>query len=102
MSAITQSAKGEECQLRIAGVCNFDPSTTVWAHANGSAAGKGIGMKAPDYLGAYACSCCHDVYDRRRKAPFNMSREEVEIAFWEGHARSLILLDRKGLLRKAA
>lgn len=84
------------CQIRLPGICNFDKASTIWAHANGSAGGKGIGMKADDLLGAYACSDCHDVYDRRK--PVAMERNEVELAFWEGHARSLILLIKKGII----
>ena len=95
MSKITQSARGEECQIRLPGVCNGDPATTVWAHANGSAAGKGIGMKSPDLLGAYACSSCHDEIDRRTR---KMERDYVKLAFCEGHFRSLRKLIEKGLV----
>lgn len=86
------------CQIRIAGVCNFNPETTVWAHANGSAPGKGIGMKSHDLLGAYACSACHDVYDRRRPAPIGSTRDGIELDFWHGHARSIVLLIEHGLI----
>lgn len=97
MSRITESARGVACQIRLYGVCNHDPATTVWAHANGSAAGKGVGMKAPDLLGAYACSACHDAYDRRTH-PAGYTRQEIELAFWHGHARSLCQLIERGLL----
>ena len=53
-------------------------------------------MKADDLLGTYACSACHDVYDRRM--PTKMPRVEVELAFWEGHARSLLKLIEKGVI----
>lgn len=96
MSAITESARGEMCQVRLQHICNFNRETTVWAHANGSAAGKGMWMKSLDLLGAYACSACHDAYDRR--VPTDIPRAEIEVAFWEGHARSLILLIEKGLI----
>lgn len=96
MSTITKSARGEYCQIRLPGICNHDRATTVWCHANGSAAGKGIGMKSEDLLGAYGCSSCHDVYDRR--VPTEMLRVEVELAFWQGHARSLLLLIEKGII----
>lgn len=86
------------CQVRIPGWCNALRETTVWAHANGSAAGKGIGMKSHDLLGAYACSNCHDLYDRRHPTPPGISREEIELCFWEGHARSVLILIDKGLL----
>lgn len=98
MSKITESARGAQCQIRIPGVCNHRPETVVWCHANGSAAGKGIGMKSHDLLGAYGCSACHDVVDRRARLPIGTYRETVELMFWEGHARSLLLLIKNGLV----
>lgn len=99
MSKITESARGEDCTIRIPGVCNFDPATTVWCHGNGSAAGKGIGMKAIDILGAYGCSACHAVYDRLVPLPEGMSRDQVKLYFLEGLMRSLLILVRKGLVK---
>jgi len=58
---ITQSARGEECTLRIPGVCNRNPETTVFAHINGG----GMGTKHHDIHGCYACSDCHDWIDSR-------------------------------------
>lgn len=43
MSKITESARDQECQVRIPEVCSGDSSTVVWAHAIGLSAGKGIG-----------------------------------------------------------
>jgi len=98
VSKITDSARDEMCQIRIPAWCNFDKRTTVWCHANGSAAGKGMWMKSTDVLGAYGCSNCHDLYDRRRPTPSGITREEIELAFWEGHARSIVLLVEKNLI----
>lgn len=53
-SKITRSANGKRCQIRLPGVCTDSPNV-VWCHAIGQAAGKGIGMKVPDLLGAYGC-----------------------------------------------
>ena len=94
---ITRSAKGETCQVRLPG-CSHNPEQTVWAHCNGSAAGKGIGMKAPAYLGAYACWNCHRIYDRQANPPEGWTRVDVELAFAEGVWRSQQILERKGLL----
>lgn len=100
MSRITDSARGEQCQVRLPHICQMPRTeTVVFCHANGSAAGKGLGMKSMDLLGAYGCQACHDVYDRRVTLPKGMCREDVELAFWEGHARTLILLVKKGLVR---
>jgi hypothetical protein len=100
VSAITESARGEDCTIRLESICNFRPETTVWCHANGSAAGKGMWMKAPDLLGAYGCSSCHDAYDRRNLVAAQRihSREHIELAFWEGHARSVLKLIEKGIV----
>lgn len=99
MSKITESAKGETCHIRIPHVCNWNADTVVWCHANGSAAGKGLGMKSHDLLGAYGCSACHDAYDRRDlRVGALFSREQVELCFWQGHARSLVKLIEKGII----
>lgn len=58
---ITDSAKGEQCTLRIPGVCNFNPETTVFAHMNGG----GMAYKHHDIHGCYGCNCCHDFIDGR-------------------------------------
>ena len=102
MSKIRESARGMYCQIRLPGICNHDPATTVWCHANGHAAGKGVGMKSHDLLGAYGCSNCHDVYDRRR-GPSNfpgceVTWPDVELAFHEGHQRSLVILIERGVI----
>ena len=58
---ITNSAKGEDCTLRIYGVCNFNSTTTIPAHMNGG----GMGYKHHDIHMCYACSDCHDWLDGR-------------------------------------
>ncbi len=98
MSSITASARDEDCQIRIPGVCNFDRATTVWAHANGSAAGKGMWMKAPDLLGAYSCFACHQTVDGQRQLPLGTTRDDVRLMFWQGHARSILKLIEKGIV----
>lgn len=56
-------AEGEDCTLQFAGgYC--DPKTTVWAHANGLGANKGMGYKGHDYLGVFACHRCHKIIDQ--------------------------------------
>jgi len=101
MSKIRQSARGQQCQVRIPFVCNHNPETTVLAHGNGSAYDKGIGAKGRDYQGAYACSACHDVVDRRARAPEGFTREQIELAFADGVMRTQRILETKGLLRAA-
>lgn len=98
MTPIRKSAKGEECTIRLPGVCNFDPATTVLCHSNESADGKGMGLKASDERAAYGCSACHDVVDGRRPRPEGLSLELVATLFKEGIAQTNRILMRKGLL----
>ena len=90
MSKIRQSARGEECQVRLIGICNGNPETTIFAHLGGG----GMGAKSHDIHGAYCCSACHDVIDNRVKT--DLSRAIVALDFFDGIIRTqLILLDKK-------
>lgn len=85
-------AYGEPCDVRLP-VCNNDPATTVLAHVRIIGV-SGMGIKAPDFLGAHACAACHDVYDRR--VPTELEREFVELAFLRGMVRTQAKLIRTG------
>lgn len=61
MSKLRQSARGQECSLRLPGICNGNPETTVLAHLN--CVDKGMGFKSPDHWGVFACSSCHQALD---------------------------------------
>ena len=60
---IRNSARDEMCTLQIAGVCNYDTSTTILAHFPDET--KGIGKKSDDISAGFCCSSCHDVIDMR-------------------------------------
>ncbi|WP_286237966.1 nuclease domain-containing protein [Neptuniibacter halophilus] len=62
--ALRDSARGENCTMRLPGVCNFNPETTVLAHV--PCGMGGMGMKGPDQISVYACSSCHDALDNRQ------------------------------------
>ena len=55
-------AKGSPCTF-MGPTCNGNPETTVFAHLNGAAFGKGKGQKAHDIAGLDACGCCHAYID---------------------------------------
>jgi hypothetical protein len=94
MSKIRKSARGEDCQVRLNGVCNFNSETTIFAHKSGA----GMGLKSNDIHGAYCCSSCHDVIDGRGKVDWN-KKQEIENAFYEGIFRTQLLLLEKGLIK---
>lgn len=62
MANLRKEARGRECQVRIYGICNGNPETTVLAHYR-MAGICGTGMKPDDLIGAWACSDCHAEID---------------------------------------
>lgn len=57
--ALLDSAEGKPCD------CCGSTGTTVSAHANSVALGKGAGIKVPDFYTARLCDVCHALYDGR-------------------------------------
>jgi hypothetical protein len=78
--------------IRLPGICTNDPSTVVLAHVRLIGV-SGMGMKSPDLLGAWACSACHDVVDRRVKT--NIDIGEIRLAHLEGMVRTINQLIRE-------
>ena len=86
-------ARGKDCQIRIPGICNFNPETTVLCHLNG-----GGGMKHHDLHAAWGCSDCHDAVDGRR-ARVHYSREALKLMHLESVIRTQIQLIKAGILK---
>jgi hypothetical protein len=97
MSKLRDLARGQDCQVRIPGVCNFDPATTVLAHLT-MAGISGRGLKAPDALGSWCCSSCHDVIDGRRQSP-PFTENQKKLYFFEGMARTQYQLIKQGYIK---
>ncbi|BBE88224.1 hypothetical protein CHBNII4_12490 [Haemophilus influenzae] len=89
-----KEAKGRDCQVRLPGICNHNPETTVLAHYR-MAGLNGVGMKPDDIFGAWACSSCHDECDRRTR---KMDTEDVRLAHAEGVFRTQQILRKEGKL----
>ena len=96
MSKIRESARGQQCQIRLIGICNHNPETVVLAHYR-MAGTCGMGIKPSDIQAAYACSRCHDASDGRLKT--DLSRDEIQTAFAEGVMRTQQILIKQGLLK---
>lgn len=98
---IKASARGKECQVRYVGICMRDPAGTIWSHARWGAqlgeGGKGMGTKADDLAGAYACTACDAAFDQMTNAG-DMTRAELDLDWMMGHLRSLGMLQRDGLV----
>ncbi len=102
MTPIRRAARGQDCTLQLAGICNRDPATTVLCHSNYLADGKGMGLKAPDTAAAFGCAACHDVLDGRQPRPEGFSRLEIEGIFYAGVRRTHTILARMGLMKSGA
>lgn len=70
--------------------------TVIWAHIR-RGWNAGVGKKPDDLHGTYACANCHDLMDGRKREP-GMIRIEIELAAFDGMARSLLILREKGLI----
>ena len=86
---LRQLARDKQCQIRLTGVCNHDPATTVLAHVR-LVGISGIGTKAPDWMGSWACSACHSYVDTHHD-------KNVKADFYEGVLRTQYELWRLGL-----
>lgn len=92
MSKLRKSARWQECFVRLPGICNWNPETTVLAHLNGG----GIGAKKSDLQGAFCCSSCHDEIDRRTR---KLDSDYVELAHRQGVERTQDFWLRNGLIK---
>ncbi|NJN84280.1 MAG: DUF1364 domain-containing protein [Caldilineaceae bacterium] len=87
-------AKGQDCQLRIPGVCNHNPETTVLAHLRMAGAG-GAGSKPRNLIGIHCCSACHDILDGRTDAYGKLWRhDERPLDILHGLIRTLDVVSR--------
>ena len=81
--------------MRVPGVCNFNPETTVLAHYR-LAGLCGVGMKPIDLIAADTCSACHDAIDGRTKTAF--TRELLDLMHAEGVFRTIAARYKQGKL----
>jgi hypothetical protein len=86
---LRKQAKGRDCTVRLPSICNHNSETVVLAHIRMPNI-SGMGLKADDLLGAWACSACHDTIDRR--AHTDLERDYVRLAHLEGMARTIAQL----------
>jgi hypothetical protein len=98
MTKLRKAAQGMQCMIRLPGVCNHNSETTVLAHINMSGI-SGRGLKAPDLLGAWACSNCHHVHTTLEWEGTHFDRDYIQLAFLEGVIRTQYCLIKKGIVK---
>jgi len=71
---IRNSARGEDCSLRLADNCQ-DGETVVLCHIGRN---RGMAIKCRDHFAVYGCSNCHDIIDGKVKTIFTPGELETE------------------------
>jgi hypothetical protein len=79
---LLKSANGQPCVL-----CGATGST-VAAHANSVALGKGTGIKAPDFYTAFVCGHHHSLIDGREG---RLSKEEKQELWMSAYLKTVAL-----------
>ena len=64
MGKITRFARMQSCTLRLPN-CRNERETVVFAHA--PSIDKGMGIKSPDWWGAFTCYHCHTIADGSKR-----------------------------------
>jgi Protein of unknown function (DUF1364) len=95
MSKLRDAARGQNCEIRVPGICRHDSDTVVLCHYRLSGL-NGMGIKPLDICGAYGCHDCHAAVDGRLTTGF--SRDELRLMHAEGVMRTLTLAHKRGLL----
>lgn len=95
---LTKMARGRDCQIRLPGICCFDPETTVLAHVRLPGV-SGFGIKAHSMLGAWACYRCHQAVDS--PATHGLDRDAAMLAHLQGVMRTQDQLLAEGVIHVA-
>lgn len=94
---LPELAKGRACEIRVPGGC--EPcETTALCHVRMPDL-SGLGFKAPDWLGAFGCSRCHDIVDGRRGSWVEWPQWSRDLMLLEGTARTLVILVNEGVIQ---
>ena len=94
-SKLTKAARGQDCTIQLHPYCNENPETVVFCHAPSE--DKGMGIKSPDWWGAFGCSACHDVVDGRMRT--DIPADDVDRSFMRGVYRTLKIQIEQGLIK---
>ena len=85
---IKASARGEDCTLRLVGICNYNDETTVLAHIGRN---RGMALKCDDTFAVYSCSACHSAID-------GAERSDLALDLLRALEETQSILFNKGLL----
>ena len=93
-NVLRQSARGQECQVRLYQICQGRDETVVLAHLGGG----GVGGKNWDSAASFCCFECHQVIDFAVKTNLYTS-DELRLAHLQGVMRTQSIWIKAGLLK---
>lgn len=88
---ITSLARDQACEIRLPGICNHNPETTVPCHFR-MAGLSGMGYLPHEIFVAHGCRACHDYVDHHKD-------DATQLAFAHGVLRTIAKLIREGKVR---
>ena len=94
---LTNIARNQPCSVLLP-FKTHNSETSVWAHCNEAAKGKGAMLKSQDVFGAISCAECHFEIDQG----FQYTREEKREYMRQGMRRTRQYLIAQGLIWCAA
>lgn len=97
MTDLTKEARGRDCEIRAPG-CRYQPEYTVLCHVRMIDI-SGMGLKAPDLLGAFGCDHCHDYVDSRDMGLTDDERDKRLYLLLQGVMRTQAMLIREGKVK---
>ncbi|MGZ8220021.1 MAG: nuclease domain-containing protein [Methylobacter sp.] len=96
MSRLRKAAEGQECQIRIPGVCSGIDEQSVLCHMNGA----GLALKEDDTEAAIGCFNCHQAVDGKPVSKHPYTADEILLMFYQGCRRTRDMFRRKGLIER--
>lgn len=94
---LTELARGRACEIRVPTLCLPSRETVVLCHARVMGI-SGMGLKVPDWLGAFGCERCHDLVDGRSGDWTIYPGWRRDLLLLEGVARTLVILINEGVI----
>ena len=91
---LRQSARGQQCQVRLYQICKGHDETVVLAHLGGA----GVGGKNWDSAAAFCCFDCHSIVDNRVQTDL-YTQDEIKLAHLQGVMRTQSIWIKQGLLK---
>ena len=91
---LRQSARGQECQVRLYQICRGRNDTVILAHLPGG----GIGGKGFDTAASFCCFECHDAIDGRVQTDL-YSKDQLTLAHLQGVMRTQSIWIKEGILK---